>query len=526
MLTVGVNSGQVNSLDPATAYFPPEREITQLVFPSLVTLDARLQPTPWAAERYEVSGDGLTYTFHLRSGMRWSDGAPIDATTFAYAINRGLDPCLNSYTVYYLFLSAIQGSDDYYDLSCPLGARSSPASLIGSSLLTPDPLTLQILLSHPSGGFLAALTSPPADAVPRQLVEKYGEAWTNHLADGSGFGGNLYTMTRRDEQGHITLTRNDSFWGAKPKLRAIEYQFYATDQAAWNAYQDGEDDVITPPADQLESARAHPGFHQAPAPSLWGLAPNWRKPPFDDARVRQAFSLALDRKALVASAYMGSAQPTMHLILEGVPGYNADLRDAAGRSGDAALTADTAKAVELWNAYLNEKCPGRAAACGAISLASFTLPRVQPALSAVVRMWNETLPGVKVEVVTIRGPLASQWQPRVPVFDFGWYADSPDPQQLIAPLIRTGSRDNVAGVTLPAADALLDAAASNVKPADRLAQYQEAEQIAISQAALIPISQDLLTWIAPPALAGGWAYTSAGVVPLSAWQSAYLSKGA
>jgi hypothetical protein len=105
----------LNSLDPATAYFIAEREITQLVFPPLVTLDARLQPAEWAAERHEISADGLIYTFHLRPGMHWSDGAPIDATTFAWSINRGLDPCLNSFTAYYIYLSVIKGSEAFYD---------------------------------------------------------------------------------------------------------------------------------------------------------------------------------------------------------------------------------------------------------------------------------------------------------------------------------------------------------------------------------------------------------------------------
>ena len=207
----------MNSLDPATAYYRTALQVTQLVFPSLVTLDAREQPVDWAAASHEMSGDGLTYTFHLRPNLRWSDGTTIYATTFAYSINRGLDPCLHSYSSFFLYLSAIKGSAQFYNEACPLNASSAPASLIGASLLTPDPLTLQILLDHPSGGFLTALTYPPAFAVPKHLVEKYrfGDEWVDHLAmaaDG-GFGGNLYKLTSLDDQGHITLTRNEAFWG-------------------------------------------------------------------------------------------------------------------------------------------------------------------------------------------------------------------------------------------------------------------------------------------------------------------------
>ena len=67
--------------------------MAQLIFPQLVTLDEKQQPVDWAAESHEISADGLTYTFHLHKGMAWADGTPIDATTFAYSINRTLDPC-------------------------------------------------------------------------------------------------------------------------------------------------------------------------------------------------------------------------------------------------------------------------------------------------------------------------------------------------------------------------------------------------------------------------------------------------
>jgi oligopeptide transport system substrate-binding protein len=207
---------KMNSLDPATAYYRTELQITQLVFPSLVTLDAREQPVDWAAASHDVSGDGLTYAFPLRPKLHWSDGTAVDAATFAYFINRGLDSCLDSRSSFFLYLSAIKGSKQFYNEACPLNASSAPASLISASLRTPDPLTLRILLDHPSGGFLVALAYPPAFAVPKHLVEKYrfGDERVDHLAlaaDG-GFGGNLYKLTSLDDQGHITLTRNDAFW--------------------------------------------------------------------------------------------------------------------------------------------------------------------------------------------------------------------------------------------------------------------------------------------------------------------------
>jgi ABC-type oligopeptide transport system substrate-binding subunit len=252
--------------------------------------------------------------------------------------------------------------------------------------------------------------------------------------------------------------------------------------------------------------------------------PNWRIPPLDDARLRQAFSLALDRKALVAAVSNGASQPTIHIIPEGVKGYNKDLRDADERSGDAALTADKAKAGALWQSYVHDKCHGDPEQCSPIYF--MPLGYVSAAVELAIQMWEEAMPSVKVEAYLVDGSRELDWQAKVQFSDLSWRGYYPDPEQLIQPLIRIGAHDNLTGVSLPDADTLLDAAESNQDQTARLAQYQQAEQLAVAQAAIIPISQSMLSWVAVSALVGGWAYTPAESVPLSAWQSAYLAKSA
>lgn len=110
-LETGTSAGDLVTLDPALMDFPSDRNLAQLMFPQLVMLDEHNKPMDWAAERHEVSADGLTYTFHLRKGLTWSDGAPIDAQTFAYSINRALDPCTESDVAWYLYL--IKGAEAF-----------------------------------------------------------------------------------------------------------------------------------------------------------------------------------------------------------------------------------------------------------------------------------------------------------------------------------------------------------------------------------------------------------------------------
>jgi oligopeptide transport system substrate-binding protein len=254
--------------------------------------------------------------------------------------------------------------------------------LRGQSLLTPDPLTLQIKLSAPSGYFLAALTHPSAWAVPEKLIERYTQStavpddrgpfvlttWTQHLTDDGGFGGNLFKLTLwshpesaratpvpiapgttvdptvgvrptvgADGRAHLALERNERFWGRKPLLRRIENTLYEPNHFwdytgvadnAWADFAAGEGDLSQAPLKHVDAAKhmKDATFQQAPLLDIVYVTPNWRIAPFDDARVRQAFSLALDRRALARQVYQDTVTPSIHLVPDGMPGYNSGSR--------------------------------------------------------------------------------------------------------------------------------------------------------------------------------------------------------
>jgi peptide/nickel transport system substrate-binding protein/oligopeptide transport system substrate-binding protein len=386
-LDSGPNAGDIDSLDPAQIQFGFDFGVAQLIFPHLVTLDEKQQPVDWATESHEISTGGLTYTFHLRKGMTWADGTPIDATTFAYSINRALDPCLGSYIASY-YLSDLAGEEAFNNSACPAGAIKSTATLIGSSIQTPDQLSLRLTLAHPAGYFLSALTYPTSYAVPQALVERYTQpvrssyngsngsatTWTDHLLDIGSFGGNLYLLTtwqhpnsRADGRGYLVFERNERFWGKKPLLRRVEYTLYKDSHAQWQDFTLGVGDSASlysafgdSDSSAIAQAQTLPGvvLQQVPDLMLRYLEINWRWAPFDDVRVRKAFSLALDRRAIAREVYLDTVQPTIHLVPEGMRGYNPDLTDAAGRKGKDALTPDLDAARALLNSYASEKCGG------------------------------------------------------------------------------------------------------------------------------------------------------------------------
>jgi oligopeptide transport system substrate-binding protein len=521
---IGVNAGDLDALDPAHIQYGTDYDKGQLVFPELITLDDEGKVVDWAAQRHEVSSDGLTYTFHLHSGMQWSDGAPIDANTFAYSINRALDPCTGSEVASYLY--NLTGASDFNRSDCrPEGAVSSVDTLMGKSIVVADPLTLKLTLEAPAAYFLGAFTYSTSWAVPKQLIDKYADKWTNHLADGSGFGGNLYKVTRWDHAGHFELSVNDTFWGQKPILQKINWALYQELNTAWADYKVGVGDVGFPSPSDLAYSRTLPGYSEVPALSVRYLRLNWALAPFDDVRVRNAFSLAIDRTALATAVSKGSAAPTIHMIIQGLPGYNPTLKNAAGDSGDKANVANVAKAQELAKAYAAEKCSGNYAKCAPIVYTYATIASTESLRAqALQQMWQTAFPGWPITLQGLNIQVLHKTAAKLQLSFGGWSADYPDPQDFISLLWAKDAQYNSSAVDVSEADALEQQADVSSDATGRLAQYQQAEQLLINQGAFIAYEQPLFVYVVrSDAKLVKWQINALKVTALRTWQQAYIA---
>jgi len=518
---IGPNAGDLATLDPALINFGVDYDHAQQVFPGLITLDNDLKTQDWAAQSHEVSSDGLTWTFHLRSGMKWSDGAAIDASTFAYSINRSLDPCTGSDVASYLY--NIKGAADFNGTTCPTGATSSTDTLVGKSIVVSDPQTLKLTLESPAAYFLGALSYPTSWAVPKQLIDQYKDKWTDHLADGSGFGGSLFKVVKWDHAGHLDLAANDAFWGKKPEIQKIQYTLYKDTGTAWAAYKAGSGDVGFPLAQEIDIAKTLKGstFVQIPQLAVSYLQPNWNIAPFDDVRVRNAFSLAIDRTAIAHSVLKDTVQPSVHMIIQGLPGYNPDLKDAAGASGSAALTANVTKAKELMTAYAADKCGGDLSKCTPI-IFTITANRPTTALigQAMQQQWQTAFPGLPITIATIDRALQIK-STTLMLTNSGWGADYPDPQDFTSLLVHKGTPYNKGFVNVPEADALLDKADVSTDATGRLTQYQQAEQLLVTNGAWMTYAQPLQTYTVRNKV-GDFAYSSSLTTTPPQWQKVYI----
>lgn len=527
-------ANDIRRLDPQRITDLYSYQAASTVFPGLYAYDNDYKIVPWAAEAMPtVSNGGLTYTFKIRSGLKWTDGTPIDANTFAYSWNRGLDPCTNSGAASYLY--PIKGAAAFNQSSCPNANADNPVStdtLIGKSIVVSDPQTLVVTLEKPYAYFLPTVAGVAVSlAVPKQLVEKYGlKSWPEHLADGSGFGGSLFKVTVWDHKGNLQLTRNDSFWGAKSKLRQINFKIYKDADTSYNAYLNGQVDVGVaglPPTATYPQMKTRKDFHQSENLATSYLGPNWKKPPFDDLAARQAFALAVDRDALNAVAN-GAGLPTYHIVPQGEPGYSDSLKNIDGSTGAAANKANAAKAKELITDYAKRKCGGDITKCPKVTYETSNTPSNIAGAQALLQMWKTAMPGYPVAISnvdfgTLINDVYSGSAPQL--FGIGWIVDYPDPQDWLSLQFLPGSSVNVQNIDFTAANDLMNKADIEQNQATRFQMYNQAEQMMVDQVGWIVTNQQVAVWLFDSSKIAGYRQTTSGYTALTDWQSNIYVKG-
>ena len=484
----------IASYDPALADDPASTTLATLIYPSLVTLDSHLTVRLWAAESMNVSADGLSVTFHLRSGMHFSDGEPITAQTFAYALNRALDPCVNAPLAWYLYPIADAAAFNQEDCPAPQqdGIAGPITTLIGigQPITAVDPLTLTLTLAKPAMRLLTALAEPIAFAVPQGLVQQYGDQWTEHLTDHGGVGGGLFQVSRTPQQGGLRLLRNNAFWGAAPRLREIDYSLYSAPE---QAYQAGKLDIGYPSADQVAAAPKSASMQSTPLLRIVALGLNWHDAPFDNQQLRLAFALAINKQSIATDLLNGLVIPTNHLVPQGLPGYNPAL---VGPDSTQQLSGSTAEAVKLAQTFASSACSGSFAQCPAITLEAPAEDANASVVAAeIARMWQDVAPGypltVKVESAALLQQRTASGDAQFTLSE--WVADYPDAQNALGRF--TPATPGVSGaVNLPDATSLLATADAEQDPTQRAKDYQAAEQLLISAVASIPLYQEQFFW--------------------------------
>ena len=310
-----VNHAEPDSLDPAIIVSQPDMRIVRGMFEGVVKLNPKTAaPIPGLAKSWDVSPDGKTYTFHLRTNLVWSTGEPITADDVVYSWIRALKPSTASdyaFALYYL-----KNGEDFN------AGKITDPSLVGVHAL--DKYTVRCDLNYPVAFFLDLCTFPVMFVVPRQTIEKYGDHWimAKPLPSSGPYELAFWRLNDR-----VRLVKNPLYWDATNTQSAIiDILPVGSPSTAFNLYESGSADVVWDkdeiPQELLDVLLKRPDFHRFNFLGTYFIRFNVTRKPFDDPRVRRALALAVDKDLLVKKIMRAGEQPASHFVPDGTANYS------------------------------------------------------------------------------------------------------------------------------------------------------------------------------------------------------------
>jgi oligopeptide transport system substrate-binding protein len=309
-----INGGEPETLDPAIISGQVEMRVAQGLFEGLTRLDPQTgRPVPGLAERWVLSADGSTWTFHLRTNLVWSTGEPITAEDVVYSWIRALEPATASGYAGQLF--CLKNAEAFST------GRIKDPSAVGIRAL--DPLSVRVELNHPTHFFPDLCALPVAAVVPRRAIEKYGDHW---LAARPLPVSGPYELAFWRLNDKIRLKKNPRYWDAAcTQSEIIDLLPVGSANAALNFYERGQADIAWDkelvPQQLLDVLLPRPDFHTFNYLGTYFIRFNVTRKPFDDPRVRQALALAVDKDRIVKKITRGGERPASHLVPLGTADY-------------------------------------------------------------------------------------------------------------------------------------------------------------------------------------------------------------
>jgi oligopeptide transport system substrate-binding protein len=469
------------TLDPAFVTDIYGGLVVRQIFDGLVQFDAHLNVMPAIAEFWEASQDGRTWTFALRRGVKFHHGREVTAYDVVYSFTRLLDPKRPG-PVTELF-QHIQGATEFM--------QGKTQGVKGLRVV--DRYTFQMVLEEPLAPILAALGLPNAAIVPQEEVERPGERFGR-----APVGAGPFKFVRWEPNQEIVLAANDDYYEGRPFLDAVVFRISVGGkfEAMFAEFLRGNLDETIIPGGKTEEVRTDQRYRpyqrfRKPTLNLLYIGFNTRLKPFDDQYVRQAFNYAVNKEAIVREITKGGALTAIGALPPGMPGYDPDLQgyyyhpEKAKRLLAEAGYPDGAgfPVVELWSVHQAENTKAELAA-------------YQKYLADL---------GVPVEI-----HYAPDWptykamlqQGKLPMFRLARFADIPDPDNFLAPMLDSASPTNYTFYRNPLVDRLLRQGRGEIDDAQRIALYREVERVVMDDAPWIAQSYSTFEYLYQPYVQG------------------------
>ena len=464
---VFINGAEPESIDPHVVTDQVGMRVASALFEGLCRIDEAGKPQPGLAERWDVTPDRKTYTFHLRSNTTWSDGAPLTTQDFLYSWKRVLTPELAADYASQLYV--IKNARPYHE------GTLKDFTQVGVTAL--DDRTLRVELENPTPYFLDLCAFTTLYPVPQHVIEKLGTAW---IKPGSLIGNGAYTLEDWLLDDRIVLRRNERYWdAANVPMKTIDVLPISEPNTAINYFLTGQADLIIDkgmvPTSLTAKLKQQPYFHTGPFLSSFFTRFNVTHAPFDNPKIRLAFSLAIDRKRITEKITQLGERTAFSLT---PPGAGQNYQPPPGPE----FNPTRAQQLLAEAGYPGGKGFPR------VEYLYFPKPVERNIAVELQAMWQEHL-GISVDLAKQEWKiyLDSMKDKNYHLCRSSWVGDYNDPGTFLE-MFLSSNGNNRTGWASPQYDELIAAAAREPDPARRNTLFQQAEKLLVTDdAVIIPI---------------------------------------
>lgn len=489
------------TLDPAKSTAIPESLVELQLFEGLTRLDDKDQPSPGAAEKWDISPDGLKYVFHLRANAKWSNGDPVTANDFEFAWKRALNPDFASENAYMLF--PIKNAQAYNEKK--LGPET-----VGIKAL--DEHTLEITLEKPTAYFLSLTAFHAFYPINQKIVNANSANWATDVTTLIGNG--PFKITNWIHNGQIDFAKNDQYWDtAAVKLTKMQWPISDSQPTRLALVENNQADMMVEPP-VVDHDRLNQGGLLKIAPYLgtYYYVFNSQKAPFDNPKVRKALSLAINREALVTNVIKGGKKPAYAWVAPGLvnPATGKDFREEGGNY--------VQEDVNLAKKLLAEAGYPDGKGLPPITILFNTGEMHKAVGEAIQEMWKQNL-GISVTLTNQESKvfLDSRSQGEFQVARASWIGDYADPMTFMD-VFKDPSND--AKYSNPAYNHLVEEAQATMDQKIRMQAMHNAEKLLFDDAVILPIYYTTQPYVARPYVKGYfWS-----VLGLADFKTAYIEK--
>lgn len=461
-------------------------------FECLLTVGEDGQLTEGQAESWETSEDGLTWTFHLRDGLKWSDGSDLTANDFVYSWKRVCDP-----EVAAPYAETVLGMVEGYD-------KAIEGDLDALQVVAEDDQTLVVTLSTPCTYFGSLAAFATLSPVQEATIEANGDGWATNAETYISNG--CFYVSEWVPGSHILMSKNPNYWNADAvKLDGIKFNLIEDANASYSAYQSGEVLMIKDvPTEEIPSVEGNDDYYVDPIIGTYYLSLNLTREPFTDKNVRKALSLAIDRDYVANTLMQGTYSPAGNFM---GPGWiDTDGTEFIENANGGKPYIDT----EDFEGNLEEakKLLADAGYENGEGLPSITYTTNDSGYHKVVaeylqEAWAELGIDLKVDIV--------EWQSFTPMrrngeYDTarnGWVGDYSDPSNMLD-LLCTTNGNNDGKFSNADYDKAMEESRSTLDPVARSEALHKAEDILMEEAGCVPVAYYNDFWLQSDKITGSW----------------------